>query len=392
MLAELAGTASPHGGERALAERFAAWAARRWPSISWQVRPLDDGSASVLASAGGPAEGSGGPARAADLVLYSHLDTSLTGDPARDAAITGRADAPPPFEHDGDTVTGFGLGVAKAPAAAAVAGFVRAAPTVRGTAHLLLAARGTHRAGHGLTGVGEYLQALPRPAAAVVAKGGPPGVLRQEPGALYLLVRLSAGWGPLMLHPGGGLLSQAAGLLSAVSTWGSNYVADVRQQAIFADPSRPDGASFGLGALRAGSPEKADLTPSTLELVGYLVLPGPIEPGAAAASLRAHLAEFDGVEVDEQLLGDGPGTPADAPIVRAATAAYEAEFGPAEPIRNWTGSTDGVVFRAAGVSTARLGPRPLPPGDDPRIDRFSVAALTQWARVYEKLVASFVSR
>ncbi|SHM91159.1 hypothetical protein [Cryptosporangium aurantiacum] len=406
MLAELAGTASPHGGERPRAEKFAAWAAERWPFIDWQVRPLGENSASVLASVHG---GSAAERAPADIVLYSHLDTSLTGDPVVDSAVTGRADPVPAYRHDGDTVSGFGLGVAKAPAAAAIVGFVRAAVP---NTHLLLAARGTHRTSwgaHPATGVTEYLAAFPRPGAAVVAKGGPPGVLRQEPAALYLRIRLEAGWGPLMLpgllRPPGGLLSQAGALLAAVESWGSNYAADVTQQALRVDPSRQDGASFGLGALRAGSPEKPDLAPAALELYCYLVLPGPVEPGAAAASLAAHLSAFDGVRVDEELLGNGPGTPPDAPVIQAATAAYDAEFGPGagagsdaeagsgaripavEPIRGWTGSTDGVVFRAAGVPTARLGPRPLPNTGDPRIDTFSVPELARWCHVYERLLS-----
>ena len=386
VLAELAGTASPHGGERPLAEKFAAWAGERWPFLDWQVRPLDGGSASVLASVGD------GPA---DVVLYSHLDTSLTGDPSRDAAITGRSDAPASFRRDGDTVSGFGLGVAKAPAAAAVVGFVRAVQHSRASAHLLLAARGTHRTDwgpHVVTGVTEYLGALPRPVAAVVAKGGPPGVLRQEPAALYLRVRLEAGWGPLMspavLRPSGGLLAQTGGLLAAVSAWGSSYAADAGREAERIDPSREDGASFGLGALRAGSPEKSDLAPAVLELYCYLVLPGPVEPGAAANSLAESLTAFDRVAVDELLLGNGPGTPADAPIIRVASGAYTSEFPAVPPQTGWTGSTDGVVFRAAGIPTARLGPRPLPGvSTDPRVETFSLAELDKWAHVYARCIS-----
>ncbi|GAA0256725.1 hypothetical protein GCM10009539_47530 [Cryptosporangium japonicum] len=385
MLGELAGTASPHGGERALAESFVRFASARWPFIDWQVRRLDGNAASVLATVLGEADrrvdghvGGAASPRPADVVLYSHLDTSLTGDPGPDAAITGRTDTPAPFQVSGDTVSGFGLGVAKAPAAAAVTGFVRAAKP--GT-QLLLAARGTHRTDwgpHALTGVGEYLGAFPPPRAAVVAKGGPPGVLRQEPAALYLRVRLTGAWGPLMLYPNGGLLARAGDLLAAVSGWGASYTAHRT------DPARQDGASFGLGALRAGSPAKSDLAPAALELYCYLVLPGPVVPGEAAASLRAAL---DGATVDEMLLGNGPATPGDAPIVRTATDAYESEFPAAAPITGWTGSTDGVVFRAAGVPTARLGPRPLGGGADPRVDTFSVPELARWARVYERLIS-----
>jgi hypothetical protein len=393
VLAVLAGTASPHGGERPLASSFAAWAAERWPGVDWAVRPLDETSASVLATTGeGPA----------DLVIYSHLDTSLTGSPATDAAITGRDDPLPEFRFDpaSGTVSGFGLGVAKAPAAAAIVGFVRAASRLpeRARVHLLLAARGTHRtdwASDHVTGVTEYLSAFGPPGAAVVAKGGPPGVLRQEPAALYLRIRLEGGWGPLMtpggLRPPGGPLAQASGLLSAIDAWGSVLLTDATSQALRADPSRQDGAAFGLGAIRAGEPGKSDLAPARLEVFAYVVLPGPITPGATADSLSSFLRDrFEGMtlQVEERLLGNAPGTPADAPVVRAATEAWAAELGTEpEPITGWTGSTDGVVFRAAGVATARLGPRPFP-GPDPRVDSFDLTQLSRYAAVYERLICA----
>lgn len=339
----------------------------------------------------------GGVEGPAELLLYSHLDTSLTGDPAIDAEITGRADPPPSFRFDPATgiVSGQGLGVAKAPAAAAVVGFVRAVrqrPSRR--VQLLLAARGTHRTdwaapGPHRTGVTEYLATRPKPGAVVVAKGGPSGILWQEPAALYLRIRVAAGWGPLMspgaLRPAGGLLACADRLLAEVGRWGEALLAEYP-----ADPVRQDGPAFGLGALRAGTPGKADLAPGRLEVFGYAALPGPLTPGAIAAGLETYLGErMPGlaITVDERLLGDGQATPAEAPVVRAATAAYTAELSRyPEPITGWTGSTDGVLFRAAGIDTARLGPSPLSAGPDPRVDAFDLAELARFARVYERIL------
>ena len=74
----LASVASPRGSERALAEAAASWAAGRWPTPTWQVVPVGDPSgpcAQVVATAG---EHAGDD----DLLLYSHLDTSLSGEPA----------------------------------------------------------------------------------------------------------------------------------------------------------------------------------------------------------------------------------------------------------------------------------------------------------------------
>ena len=387
-----------------------AWAGRRWPVIDWRLCPLDGDSASVLATAGGGAPGGVPASDPADLLLYSHLDTSLTGDPATDAEITGRADPIPVFRFDrsSGTVSGQGLGVAKAPAAAAVVGFVRAAERLgsSGRVQLLLAARGTHRTdwsapGPHRTGVTQYLAARPKPGAVVIAKCGPPGILRQEPAALYLRVRVEGGcagggcagggWGPLMspgaLHPVGGLLASADRLLAEYGRFG-----DALMAAYPADQSRQDGPAFGLGALRAGTPGKADLAPARLELFGYAALPGPVTPGATAAALQVYLRERVpglAISVEERLLGDGPATAPDAPVVRAATDACLAELGRyPEPITGWTGSTDGVVFRAAGVDTVRLGPRPLPAGRDPRVDIFDLAELARFARVYEAIIAS----
>jgi acetylornithine deacetylase/succinyl-diaminopimelate desuccinylase-like protein len=148
-LALLVGKASPPGQERALAEAVAAWGRTSHPDFSWQVDPLDERSASLFARS---ALGAGAP----ELVVYGHLDTSLTGDAARDVGVTGLTTAAPPLRFDQTTRTlrGFGVGVAKAPSAAGLVAFAAAAGALRaqGIPHrltLLLAAGGTHRAAPG---------------------------------------------------------------------------------------------------------------------------------------------------------------------------------------------------------------------------------------------------
>jgi acetylornithine deacetylase/succinyl-diaminopimelate desuccinylase-like protein len=85
---------------------------------------------------------------------------------------------------------------------------------------------------------------------------------------------------------------------------------------------------------------------------------------------------------------DAASTPADARIAQAAEAAYRSVLGrePA-PVGTWTGSTDGVIFRKAGVDTVRLGPTPLPAplGHD----ALSLSGLLDWARLYGTLVLDF---
>ncbi|TDC84350.1 hypothetical protein, partial [Actinomadura sp. 7K507] len=155
VLEVLDGVAAPYGHESAAAVRLASWCTARWPWIDWTVQRYGTGGANLLA---------GDPA---GVLLYSHLDTSLSGDPSEDRPITGR-DAPlPPLKATPTHVEGFGLGVARAPAAAALTAFVSAAS--RGVpARLLLAGSGTHRSTlHGSggktrsTGLDHYLATAP---------------------------------------------------------------------------------------------------------------------------------------------------------------------------------------------------------------------------------------
>ena len=224
-VAMLASVPSPRGAERALAEAVVDFASERWPAARWRVQDVDGPAcAQVVADVG---EGGG-------LLLYSHLDTSLTGDASFDVPITG---APPPvagarIDLTSRTISGFGLGVAKAPAAAALVAFGlaserRAGQVGAGPLGLLLAARGTHRAPIGemaeparapaRTGLERYLADAPVPAAAVVAKGGPAGVLHDEPGAAYVRVTVRSGWGAVMarqaVRPPGGVLAQLGSCL-----------------------------------------------------------------------------------------------------------------------------------------------------------------------------------
>lgn len=403
MLAVLASTDGARGHERAAAEAVAGHAAQRWPGADWRVEAVGDPAgecAQLVASAGGRAG-------AGDLLLYSHLDTSLTGDPALDAAITGRSAPAPGHQVDltARTVRGPGLGVARGPAAAVLVAFGRAATALDAAGkpfglRLLLAARGTHRATwpgwdeaaalEGPTGVAEFLARHARPAAAVVAKGGPDGVLHDEPGACYLRIRVRAGWGAVMsrqqLAPAGGLLGHLGVLVDAVEAAGAALVAA-------APTGDQAGAQFGIGAVRSGRPGKPDLSPGIVDLYCYLVLPGEIAPGGPARRfedlLRTSLAgtPLAGVELSvlDQLVHAGGGTDPGEEVVRAAVAAYRDEHGIAPPaISGWTGSTDGVVLRSAGVPTVRLGPsRTVGVGDGS--DVADLDELMACTRVYEQI-------
>jgi acetylornithine deacetylase/succinyl-diaminopimelate desuccinylase-like protein len=377
VLHALDATPSPRGREFPAVIALRDWCASRWPEIDWTVQPYAPGGANLVASFGS------GP------LLYSHLDTSLDGSSA-DVVVTGRADDVGPLRLlDGGHVDGFGLGVARGPVAAALIGFVTAR---RGT--LLLAGSGTHRRGSNGAGVLRYLAEYPAPDAAVVAKCGPPTVLWEEPGAVYLRARVAGQHGAVLAYdsavPAGGVIAHAGVVLAAVDVWRSRYLHT-------RTPVGQVAAAAGVGAIRAGLPGKPDLFPAALELDLYVVtLPGETPELLAAdlaAQIRASCADTPlascVVTVTAESVHPAAATAADAPIVRAAKQAWTAEFGaPPQPITGWTGSTDGVVLRARGIDTVRVGPQSSRSPDDDRRDVLDLGQLEAYSRVYATLLSS----
>ena len=345
-----------------------------------------------------------------DLVLYSHLDTSLSGDPGFDRPAVPMAALVGGLERRGDEVAGPGVAVAKGPAAAATIGFLEAVRVLaaagrRPRATLLLAAGGTHRAaprhvrlpwGAPASGAGDGVRrflAGNRPAAAVVAKAGPPGVLHQEPGAAYLTVEVTGPPGLVMTRPavrGGGIPAAVGTAMAGVEHWRSRFLLR----------PLPDGSQAGreaaVGALAAGLPYKADLIGGLLQLHIYAVLapgddaaalPPAIEAAVADALHRDGWADLEvGVDLVEGV--GSAGTEPTAPVVRLAEEVYRDVHGSAPPaVTGWTGSTDGVLFRHWGVDTVRLGPTPV--AGRPGGEALSVTELVAWARLYAELVVRF---
>ena len=328
----LASVSSPNGGERPLAEAVAAWGRGALPDLAWELDALDERSANLIARA---KAGAGGR----ELALYGHLDTSLTGAAARDVGVTGVTTSPPALGVHGRTVHGFGVGVAKAPSAAAIAALAAASRALRvaGVPHrltLLLAAGGTHRAtpDEGATtearfgrGVLHALASGWRPDAVLNVKAGPRGVLREEPAAAYLRVRVHAAWDAALARravaPEGGLARHAGAIVDAIEVWRTSYLAS--------HPARGQLApEIAIGALRAGSPEKPDLLPGLLELFVYAVLLPGEDPARAARDLAAYLGprvaalpRSPQVSVDVYASASGGVADASAGIVRLAEAA-----------------------------------------------------------------------
>lgn len=320
-------------------------------------------------------------------LLYSHLDTSLDGGPV-DVLITGRDDPVGGLAVSTGTVTGFGLGVARAPGAAALTAFAGA---TSGT--LLLAGSGTHRRGTQPTGLDEYLAAYPLPTSAVVAKSGPPALVWAEPGALYLNVTIRGRQGVAMAPesavPVGGIPAHAAVLLTTLAEWHRDFLATC--------PPGETGRAVGIGALRGGWPAKPDVLPAVVEVPLYVVFAEGDDPAAITEAVAARLQQGAAatalrdctISVDLELVHTPARTDPDAPIVRAAASAWEAEFGThPKPVAGWTGATDALALRGRGVETVRLGPTVTPCRDDLRRDCVSLDDLEAFARIYRRLLTS----
>jgi acetylornithine deacetylase/succinyl-diaminopimelate desuccinylase-like protein len=357
VLQVLDSTPAPRGRELAAALVLRDFCASRWPGMRWQIQRVGAHGANLAASHGpGP-------------LLYSHLDTSLD-------------DGPRGLEISDSAVTGFGVAVARGPAAAALLAFASASS---GT--LLLASSGTHRRGGQAVGVRAWLDANPAPASAIVAKCGPPGVLWSEPGAAYLTITVCGAPGVVMLPesavPAHGLPVRLGGVLDAVSAWCADYVAAAPQ----VDQA---GAAAGLGAISAGQPDKPDLYPSSVELGLYVVTVPGADVAALADDLLARVcaAVPRGCEasIAVEVVHEATSTDPTSSLVRAARTAWRAALGEPERITGWTGSTDGVVLRGCGIPTVRLGPQPSRSPVDPQRDVLSLDQLEAFVGIYGELL------
>ena len=397
---------APPGRERGLAEHVAAWGRRAHPHLSWDVDVIDERAANLVARA----ERGSAPRT---LALYGHLDTSLTGEAANDFAITGELGdvARHGLDAAAGEIRGLGVGIARAPSAAAIVVLVAASEALRaaGVPHrieLLLAAGGTHRAAPSDgpvpavrfgPGIDHALARGWRPDAVLNVKGGPPGVLLEEAAAAYLRVRLRSRWTAALVRakvaPDGGLVRHAGAVLDAVESWRTEYLAAH-------PPSGQLGSEIAIGAVRGGSPEKADLIPGLLELHLYAVLPPSSDPVSVASELEAYLrpraAALPGapsLEVTAYASAPGGSTDPSSEIARLAREAWRTHLG-TDPagVTGWTGVTDGAVLMAAGIPTARLGAYVKRDMSDPRVEIVSMDELLRAARAWLEVAVRYAGR
>ncbi|WP_431727272.1 hypothetical protein [Verrucosispora sp. TAA-831] len=390
--------ASPRGRERALAERLARWSRLRWPDLDWQVDPVGRTGANLRCRSVRDV--------ADELLIYSHLDTSLTGEGATDRAVTG-IDTPPPrlvVDRRGDRLAGFGLGVARGPAAAALVGFAAASGAVRQARlphqlTLLLASAGTHGSPYGPqgsdvppSGLAHYLD-TDRPAAAVVAKSGPAGILHEEPGAMFVRVTLRTRMRPVLARdqaaPAGGPLAHLGAVLRILERWRIDHVRTRRPG------DRQMAAEAAVGAVHSGLAGKPDILPGIVELHLYVITASGDDPDRIRRDIHTRLVRglANGpladcaITVDRHVVQTAGRTAPDRPVVRHAHAAWRlTQQTPPAPISGWKGSTDGAALRAAGIDTARVGPRPGTDPQDPRVDVLAVSDLVRFARLYAHIL------
>jgi acetylornithine deacetylase/succinyl-diaminopimelate desuccinylase-like protein len=398
-LGVLASRSSPNGAERALALDVAAWGRRAHADLEWEVDELDSASANLFAR-------SHGASRGPELAIYSHLDTSLTGELEPDFAVTAETAAPEPFRVDraSRSVRGSGIGVAKAPAAAAIVAIACAAAALREirAGHrltLLLAAGGTHRAAPAREparfgrGVRHALARGWRPSAVLNAKAGPAGVLLEEPAAAYLRVRLRRTWSPALARrtvaPDGGLARHAGVVLDAIESWRERYLARHGASGQLA-------AEIAVGAIRGGLPEKPDLLPGLLEIYVYAVLLPDQDPSAVArdlaTSLEPRIAALPGhptLAVDVYASAPGGATDPSSAIASLAERVWSRYLGERAPVHGWTGATDGGIFIGAGIPTARLGPVVARDDADPRIEIVELDELLAATRAYAEIAVRY---
>lgn len=378
----LAGIPSPFGAEAELADAIVGWGSARWPHLRFTIDRFEGSRANVLVEAG-----SGDPAAA--FGLYAHLDTTLTGDVAVDAAITGDDSPVPPCRRDGadgDVMVGLGLSVAKAPAAAALvaldAASRRLADSLADDAYrlqLLLTSGGTHRLPTGAAtfgaGARRALAGGFAPAALLNVKGGAPAPLAAEPGAAYLGIRIAGQWEPALFRgTSPGVVAALGPLVDAVESWRSEFVA------------AGDGTEVALGAVRVGDLDKPDLMPAAVTARVFVVLAAGDVPSLLADDLRVRIASgvdpaFE-VSVTVDSWDRAAATPPDHRLVALVGDEWRRRFGEPPAVANWRGSTDGVTFRAAGIPTVRVGPVIGRDRADLRLDRVSLADLAAFSDLY----------
>ncbi|MEV7865616.1 M20/M25/M40 family metallo-hydrolase [Streptomyces sp. NPDC088124] len=355
---------SPTGEEAELARHLAA--TLTGAGLRGRYQEIDDRQGNAV----GVLPGTGG---GEDVLLYAPIDTFTVGDEAEDIPWIGdelRPDMRPRAEVHGDHVVGLGASNPKGHGAAVIAAaeaLAAAGVPLAGDVVVGLGAGGmptNGRTARGLTrrnagqGVGcsFMLEQGVWADHAIIAKPGW-AVAWEEVGLCWFEVRVRGTFsyvGSRHRMPYRNPIAHAARVVQELEDWFPRYAARHTDGLV-----APQGI---VAAIEGGWPRLASATPALCRFVVDLrtnprSTPADVrrEFGAAIASIRSAFPEID-VEWDMVLSIPGTATPEDAPVVRAAIAAWEEIEGrPHAPITANSGATDANILRARGLATARVG-------------------------------------
>ncbi|QWF22767.1 M20/M25/M40 family metallo-hydrolase [Nocardioides sp. LMS-CY] len=369
----LVDVASPTGAEGELA----SWIAARLfgDRIESKVQWIDGLQANAVAVLRGSGTG-------ASTLLYAPLDTFTTGDPTRDvpgAARRMRPDMLPRAVVRGDLVQGLGAGNPKGHAACVLVAFEALAASGVELAGDVVAGFGAGgmptfapegigtpgraNTGHGV-GAGFLAERGFTTDHAVIAKPGW-SVSHEEVGLAWLDIVVPGEHtyvGSRHRMPYRNAVALAGVVANRLEDWFAEYA--VRHEH---DTMRPQGV---VSSVEGGLGHLAASTPATVRLRADVRLTTRQTPATVTREVREFVTAL-GRELEAELRVDQiAGIPAsrtdpDAPVIRAAVAAWEAVAGvPHQPIRENSGATDANILRMRGIPTARVGMPKVPAGSD----------------------------
>ncbi|MFJ5840819.1 M20/M25/M40 family metallo-hydrolase [Streptomyces shenzhenensis] len=355
---------SPTGEEAELARHLAG--TLNEAGLRGRYQEIDDRQGNAV----GVLPGAGG---GDDVLLYAPIDTFTVGDEAEDVPWIGdelRSDMRARAEVRGDHVLGLGASNPKGHGAAVIAAaeaLAAAGVPLAGDVIVGLGAGGmptNGRIARGLTrrntgqGVGcsFMLEQGVWADHAVIAKPGW-AVAWEEVGLCWFEVRVRGTFsyvGSRHRMPYKNPIAHAGRVVQELEEWFPHYAARHTDGLV-----APQGI---VASIEGGWPRLASATPALCRFVVDLrtsprSTPADVrrEFGEAIAGIRAKLPDVD-IEWDMILSIPGTSTPEDAPVVKAAVAAWEeAEGRPHTPITANSGATDANILRARGLSTARIG-------------------------------------
>jgi acetylornithine deacetylase/succinyl-diaminopimelate desuccinylase-like protein len=347
-----------------------------------------------------------------DLLLYAPIDTLTVGDPAEDVPWIGpklREDMRTTARVRGDHVMGLGASNPKGHGAAIIAAaeaIAQAGIPLRGDLIVAFGAGGmptngpttrelTRRnAGQGV-GCSFLLEQGVWADHAVIAKPGW-AVAWEEVGLCWFEVRVSGNFsyvGSRHRMPYRNAIDHAGRVINALERWFPEYAARHTDGLV-----APQGI---VASIEAGWPRMASVTPAMCRFMVDLRTSPRSTPSDVRREFAAQLDVIATANPDIDLDWDmvlaipGTHTPEDAPVVRAAKAAWEAITGRAhEPIIANSGATDANILRNRGIPTARIGMDRIGPDAPLRLDfpaGMNVVDIREAVRLARHLVHTAVS-